>query len=330
MSRFDYANYFAPIAPLAQALSESPDTFWEPTWRQLSRPHEYVLYLGCNVLRTTHLAESIVAVLGAMNVDFITVGGMRFCCGAAHGQAGDEKAGLRLAQHTLDKFAALRPKAVLTYCPTCNKRFDEQLAAGALRFDLPYLHTTQFIAERLDQLPARKAIRRRVGLHAHHGSARAREDAQRTLAILRSIPELDVVELPAGEEWGYTCSSFMTAKIGAERHGRMVADMFATAKDLRCDGLVAVYHSCYRELLRAEREHGLEWLNYIELLPTSLGLGPYPALYKKFVLDGDPEAAFAALAGRAAERGGDLKRLRHATQLHFGGKAPTPRGENSV
>jgi hypothetical protein len=97
----------------------------------------------------------------------------------------------------------------------------------------------------------------------------------------------------------------------------MVKVMFENARSLGCDGLVAVYHSCYRELLRAERDCGLEWLNYVELLAASLGLGPFPARYKKFALDSKPEAAYSELAERTIERGGDLERLRHATNVHF-------------
>lgn len=317
MSRFDYGSFFGPITSLADALRESPARFWEPTTEELAQPHEYLLYLGCNVLRTMHLAESLVAVLKAMKVDFVAIGGSAHCCGAIHQMVGDDAAGLKIGQKTLNTFAHSCPKAVLTYCPTCNKVFDEKLASGELHLDLPYQHVTQFIAGHLDLLPPQKPLPRRVALHMHNGTARAKNDSAHTLSILRAIPGLEVVELPAGEEWGYICSTAAMEKVGVERHHEMVAAMFDEAKNAGCDAVVTVYHTCYRELLSAEREHGLEWLNYLELLAASLALGPYPPRYKELFLAGDVEAAYSELSSRAVKRGGNLVTLRRSVDVHF-------------
>jgi Fe-S oxidoreductase len=317
MNRFDFGGYFGPIAPLADALRESPDRFWDPTPEQLAQAHEYVLYLGCNVLRTMHLAESLVEVLKAMKIDFIAVGGSAHCCGAVHQAVGEPGAGLKIAQKTLNLFGRSHPKAVLTYCPTCNTVFDGKLASGELRCDVPYMHVTQFLAEHLDQLQFARPILRKVALHAHQGTARAKRDSAHVLSILRAIPGLDVVELPAGEEWGYICSPMIIENLGPERHHAMVAAMFAAAKDSGCDAVVTVYHTCYRELLCAEREFGLEWLNYTELLADSLGLGPFPPRYKEMVLAANPDAAYVALESRAIERGGNQASLRKAVDVHF-------------
>ncbi|MBI4083013.1 MAG: (Fe-S)-binding protein [Candidatus Lambdaproteobacteria bacterium] len=330
MAKFDYGAFFGPIPTLADALRDSPTRFWEPTPEQLAQPHEYVLYLGCNVLRTTHLAEAIVAVLRAMGVDFITLGGPSSCCGVVHARNGDANAATRLTQHTLDKFTGVRPKAVLVYCPSCHARMDSVLPEGGFDFDVPYLHVTEFIAGRLGQLALRHPIARRIGLHAHVGLPQQRKDTDSTLAILHAIPGLEVVELPAGAEWGRACTSQQLATLGAERIHAMVAGMFAEARAQGCDGVAAVYHSCYRELLPNEAEHGLEFLNYVELLAASCGLGPFPARYKTFKLAQDTEAAFAALSPRAAERGQHLDRLRRSVESHFAPAAPRAGGKDGV
>jgi Fe-S oxidoreductase len=317
MKKFDYNAYFGPIKPLADALREGSERFWEPTSEQLAQPHEYVLHLGCNVLRTTHLAESLVAVLQAMGVDFVTLGGPAHCCGVVHHNVGDGESGLRVGQNTLNRFGRLGPKAVLIYCPTCNVVFDDKLASGALSFDLPYQHVTRFLAENRERIPFKVPLKRRVGLHMHLGTERARADSQNTLAVLRAIPGLEVVELPASEEWGYVCSPKVMADVGADRHRAMVAAMFETARGLGCDGIATVYHTCYRELLHAERDFGLEWLNYVELLVQSLEAGPFPPRYKTFAQSADPDTAYAALAERALERGVDPERLRQSVDVHF-------------
>jgi len=317
MEKFNYNAYFSPIRPLADALRESPERFWEPTPEQLAQPHDYILHLGCNVLRTTHLAESLVAVLRAMGVDFIVLGGPAHCCGVVHHTVGDGDAGLKVGQNTLKRFERLRPKAVLTYCPTCNVVFDDKLASGALTFDLPYQHVSQFLAENRERIPFTKPLRRRVGLHMHQGTDRARADSANALSVLRAVPGLELVELPADGEWGYVCSPNVVAGVGEDRHHAMVAAMAETAKGFGCDGIVTVYHTCYRELLHGEREFGLEWLNYTELLAQALEAGPFPPRYKEFALSADPQAAYDAMAERALDRGGDPERLRHAADMHF-------------
>lgn len=317
MKKFDYGSYFGPIIPLADALRESTERFWEPTREELSQPHEYVLHLGCNVLRTVHLAESLVAVLKAMQVDFITLGGSTHCCGVIHQFVGDQSASLKIGQKTLNTFASFRPKNVLIYCPTCNSVFDGKLASGELRCDAPYQQVTQFLAEHLSQIPFKVPIKRRVALHMHQSGARAKGDSAHTLAILRAVPGLEVVELIADDEWGYNCAPPVVEKLGVERHRAMVASMCHEAKASGCDGLATVYHSCYRDLMWAELEHGLEWLNYIELLAAALGVGPFPPLYKALRLAGDADAAYATLAARSVERGGNLVQLRRSVDEHF-------------
>ena len=327
MAKFDYGAYFGPITPLADALRDSPTRFWEPTPAQLAQPHEYVLYLGCNVLRTVHLAEAIVAVLKALDVDFITLGGPSNCCGIVHHRNGDAQASDTLTRHTLDKFTRARPKAVLMYCPSCHAHVDSVLPEGAFEFDVPYLHVTEFIAARLDGLKFEQGIARRIGLHAHSAFPQQRSDTEHTRTILRAIPGLEVVDLPAGEAWGLACIPALIGKLGAARFGEMVAGMFGEARALGCDGIAAVYHSCYRELLPREADHGLELVNYVELLAAAMGLGPFTARYKTYKLAQDPEAAFVELAPRAAERGLDLERLRDSVRTHFAKAEPAGSGK---
>ena len=324
MGGFDYGHYFGAITPLADALRDSPRRFWEPTPRELRQPHEYLLYLGCNVLRTVHLAESIVAVLRELGVDFITLGGPSNCCGIVHHREGDLDASRHLTQHTLDKFTQVRPKAVLIYCPSCHAHFDSRLPEGDLRFDRPYLHVTEFIAARLASVPMRRRVERRIGVHAHAGFPQQGHDTEHTLAILRAIPGLEVVELPADATWGRACTPAQIALAGSEAFQERVDAMFGAARQHGCDGVAAVYHSCYRELLPHEPRHGIELLNYVELLTAAMGLGPFEARYKTFKLAQDPDAAYAALEPRGRARGANLERLRRSVWTHFAPAAPGP------
>ena len=59
---------------------------WEMAVPPNPKPSEFVLYLGCNVLRTVNLAESVVEILRHLGVDFTAVGGAANCCGIVHEQ----------------------------------------------------------------------------------------------------------------------------------------------------------------------------------------------------------------------------------------------------
>jgi Fe-S oxidoreductase len=55
------------------------------------QPKDLLPYLGCNVLRTAHLAKTVISVLKAMGFEFNTAGGPAHCCGIVHHQNNDPK-----------------------------------------------------------------------------------------------------------------------------------------------------------------------------------------------------------------------------------------------
>ena len=64
----------------------------KPPWiKQYTRPThqvDVVLYLGCNILRTAHLAFEVVDLFQVLGVNFIAVTGPQFCCGILHHRSG--------------------------------------------------------------------------------------------------------------------------------------------------------------------------------------------------------------------------------------------------
>ncbi len=52
-------------------------------------PREVVLYLGCNVLQTSHMVQTVTDILDRLDVDYVAVGGPACCCGIVHHRGGD-------------------------------------------------------------------------------------------------------------------------------------------------------------------------------------------------------------------------------------------------
>lgn len=63
MSRFDYAGYFGRVRDVERFVLGRDEVAWTETYRPPEREVDVLLYLGCNVLLTAHLAREVVAVL---------------------------------------------------------------------------------------------------------------------------------------------------------------------------------------------------------------------------------------------------------------------------
>ncbi|MEC7490478.1 MAG: heterodisulfide reductase-related iron-sulfur binding cluster [Pseudomonadota bacterium] len=318
MAGFDYSKYFGPIEPLADAIRNEDRRCWENGTGRTKTSHDYVLYLGCNVLRTVALAETITAILTEMGVKYVALGGPSACCGIIHHSNSDIEVSKTLTKQTLTKFESFKPKAVLTYCPSCHAHMDYALSATDLQLGVPYLHVTEFIVENLARLKFRKKVQKRVVFHGHGDDHQARRDARFAQALLSAIPGLEVIDATGAPVWGHDCGNLQIGLVGPEKHRNLVNELFKFAQSEKADAVAVLYHSCYRNLCPAETTHGVRIVHYTSLIAESLGLPKHDEAYKRLQKEGDPEAAFRELAPVAERRGLSQKRLKRSLDLHFG------------
>ncbi len=114
-----YGKYFREIDVL-HGLQSAPN---EREWllsvpKGEVKPAQVVLYMGCNVMRTTHLMRTVMDVFKLLDVDFVAVGGAPYCCGIQHHQQGDDEASRSVAQTTVKNFAKFQPEKVVMWCPS--------------------------------------------------------------------------------------------------------------------------------------------------------------------------------------------------------------------
>lgn len=320
MTEFDYGAYFGPIEPLADATRASESRVWGTGTEKDKTPHDYVLYLGCNVLRTVALAETITAILAEMGIDFVALGGPSTCCGIIHHAHGDAEVSQTITRQTLGKFEDYSPKAVLTYCPSCHAHMDFTFAETGISLDVPYLHVTEFIVGNLDRLSFKNRVDRRVMFHAHGDNDQAQRDSHFARAILDAIPGLDVIDASGVPDWGHDCGNLQISIVGPEKHAGLVTELFENAKREGVDAVTALYHSCYRNLSPQEEIHGIEVIHYTDLIAEALGLPRREETYKRLQKAANPDAAFAELAPVAEARGLKPARLRKSLDAHFAPK----------
>jgi hypothetical protein len=279
------------------------------------------MYLGCNVLKTPHIALLCLDVLDRIGTTYKVFGGPANCCGILQLRAGDAGGAARIGGNTVAAFAATGAPRVLTWCPTCNIQFGETLMP-TLDASFALEHVVPYIADRLHRLTPHfvRRVERHVALHEHPGVAGVTEGV---LRILRAIPGLEVVDL-GQPRVGYMCNSL--APVPAYKR-ELHARELAAAEAAGVDSLVGVYHACHRELCAHEATLPFRVVNFLEVVGEAMGV-QRPDLFKQWKMMQDVDRVLADLGDRPEIAGLDLETVREVMVAHILGEQPLPLGRS--
>ncbi len=286
-----FTEHAGQIQDFKHLMVPAGETPWVEQYSPPKHPVDAVLYLGCNILRTAHLAFEVIDVFHALGLSFAAVAGPQFCCGVVHQRGGDGSGAARFSQATAAKFEAYRAGQVVVWCPTCQLRFGELIRNGIIpRF--PMIHVTAFLAQRVRQLPIRRPTPLRVAVHGHVGESQRELDASSAIQVLEAIPGVRVVGTLSSPDLDYHCSPVLLTRLGADRFRAIRENLVRRAKEFGADTLATTYHSCHREWCGI-KEGSLRVRNYISILAEALGCAR-PDFYQEFKRLGDPRAIAAA------------------------------------
>ena len=280
---------------------------------------DVVLYLGCNVMRTPHIALLCMDVLDRVGARYAVHGGPANCCGVIQFRAGDTKTAGKVGGNTVAGFAATGAPKVLTWCPTCNIQLGE-IVMPTTQPPFALEHVVPFIAGRLDTLRAHfvHRVEKRVALHEHPGVGGVTEGV---LKILGAIPGLTVVDL-AQPRVGYMCNSL--APVPAYKRTLHAQELEAAAA-AGVDALVGIYHACHRELCAHETSYPFRIVNFLELVGEAMGVDR-PDLFKQWKMMQDVDRVLADTAGQIAAAGLDVETVREVMLTAILGEQPLPLG----
>jgi heterodisulfide reductase subunit D len=220
---------------------------------------DIVMYLGCIVIKTPHIAVLCLEVLNRLGTRYKVFGGPANCCGVIQYRAGDAKTSGRIGGNTLAGFAGIGASQVLTWCPTCNIQLSE-IVMPSMQTGFNLGHVVPFIVQRIEQLRAHfvHPVNKRIALHEHPGVAGVTEGA---IAILTAIPGIELVDLDQPRV-GYMCNSL--APVPAYKREFHARELDAAAA-AGVDCLVGIYHACHRgsaptrRLRRSRSSISLNW-----------------------------------------------------------------------
>lgn len=293
--------------PLATASDPAPDI---------------VMYLGCNVLKTPHIALLCLEVLDRLGARYKVFAGPAHCCGVIQYRAGDAKTSGRIGGNTVAGFAGTGAPQVLTWCPTCNIQLSEIVMPSTdAGFNLQ--HVVPYIAERIELLRPHfiHPLNKRIALHEHPGVAGVTEGAMK---ILAAIPGLELVDLEQPRV-GYMCNSLAPV---ADYKRALHAQELAAAEAARVDALVGIYHACHRELCAHESTYPFAIVNFLELVGEAMGV-ERPDLFKQWKAMQDVDRVLADAAPQIAAAQLDLDVVREVMATAILGEQPLPLGRRA-
>ncbi|MBX9750228.1 MAG: (Fe-S)-binding protein [Roseococcus sp.] len=257
-------------------------------------------WYGCNMTRHGEIIRLSQRILEAVGVEAAPVGGPGACCGSPKESAPRIAEGM--ADRTMEKFAASGTPRVITWCPSCHANLDDFMGqTKEQNFD------SQHLCEAIHEQRARLAplltqrVAARVFVDRHVGFQGRVPVNDIIPELLGMIPGVEVVDHP------YRAPSYMC--FGLASVSGALADVqrttLAAMRETGADTLVTIFHSCHREMIGLERDHGIRVVNWVHLLAEGMGL-PYEDEYKAWRNAEDPLAAIGAervaAAGEVAVR----------------------------
>jgi len=315
MGTFSFSKYFGEINVLAELQFMPGEKPYLDRTSAAPEPKDLLLYLGCNVLRTAHLAKSVIGVLKAMRFDFNAAGGPAHCCGIIHYQNNNQKGARGVAANSMRAFSKYGARKVLMWCPSCNEHYDE-VVTKEQEVAFPYEHVTSFIARHLDRIQFSRRVEKRIAMHYHTGHPQSDLDWQSTRAILRAIPGVELIDIENPAILGRHCAPKWIARVGHSEWRKAITRVMDAARDEGVEVLATIYHSCHREICQMESQYPFAVVNYISLLGEAMGI-EHPDVYKRYKLSGDPDAIFDEVRAYVQQNGLDPVRVREVLRNAF-------------
>jgi Fe-S oxidoreductase len=317
---YDYKRYFGEITTLHDLTTQPEDRTWRPAAPPRdTEPHAIVLYLGCNVLRTSHLVQTVTAVFDRLGLDYVAVGGPTYCCGIVHHQHGDTAAGAGMNRHTVDLFRRYEPEEVVMWCPSCIYFYDE-----IRHFEFPFRvrHTTEFLVSQLRRITFTARTEAAVALHGHGLGAARQCEAKAARTLLCAVPGLRYVHVEPDPRFGRSCTPAVQQQLGMDGWDAAVREELVRAGAGGATTLATIYHGCQRQLCVFEGD-GILIEHYLTVFARALGI-EFEDKFKKYRQWEDPKRVLADMTPCQLANGVDPVRARALVRETFGPDVRAP------
>ena len=315
------AEYFGNVRVLGDLMRSDPSRPWLTALPQEVRQQRLVVWLGCNILRTAHMAETLNDILDHMGLDHALLGGPSHCCGSVHTASGLRDVADNMLQRTMEKFDQFKPEQLLYWCPSCDDHLsqrDQDLVSETAK---RRLNATVFLSRHISQGLLVHPVPVSVAIHRHVDFPEQEEESRAVHDLLSRIPGMRVIDSSAAEGLGRHCTVPRIKDFGEARYVETMEDWTAEAGRRGATHMASIYHSCHRRLTLLQRQHegvgNLELVNYLTLVARSMGLREREDKFARISKIEDVDAMMSHLESEFTERGVKPDIVRRALKDQF-------------
>ncbi len=291
-SGFAYGPYFQEMTMQHDVMTMPENKSWLSAPAKDPEPHKIVLYLGCNVLRTSHMIQTVTDIFDMLGVDYVAVGGPSYCCGIVHSRKGDTELSETMGTNTVKYFERFKAERVVMWCPSCIYYYDEVFQVPA---SFETLHVTEFLVEQLANMELQPQPAQKVALHYHSAHPRRLQEARAAEQLLKAVPGIEYIDIGSDDRLDKACSPSAMETVGADVWKGIMKDQFQTAADAGATTMATLYHGCQREICGYEDKQPFAIEHYLSVFAKALGI-EHEDKYKKYMLSGDTDKILSDMA----------------------------------
>ena len=230
----------------------------------------YVLFPGCNVYLQPQKILNALDIMEAIGDDYAFLPGLDFCCGDCHLFLGGIDAGAQKAEGLVAAIAGFQPEAVVTWCPTCQCRFDKSIASG-LEVPFRVISFAQYLAKNMNKLPLSDAAAGTVTLHEPCKAAYTGLDLKGPREVLHQLPGVTIREMAHHGPDTMCCGSGAICWF-PQSSARFRQDRLQEAAQTGAERLVTVCHYCNQTFAAEESQYDFSVTNYVNLVAEAMGI----------------------------------------------------------
>ncbi len=245
---------------------------WRPYYpAKGERRGDVALFIGCfsDMLDQVTLDDAV-TLLNACGYG-VHVPASQTCCGALHQHSGDGDGARQLAQQNLDAFRGLGLDAVISTATGCGghlKEYEEIASAG-----LPLRDINSFLNQiEWPHTLRPRALKQKVAVHEPCSQRNVLKQADAPYALLKRIPQLELVALPGNSQCCGAAGSYMIDH--PDMADRLRQDKVDAIRQAQPEILVSSNIGCALHIAAGARAAGirLELLHPVSLLARQLTL----------------------------------------------------------